>query len=232
MIDQPVFSFKDVSGGYGTMTIVRNISAGIGPGQCLCILGRNGVGKTTLIKLLSGHLRRSSGQILLNGLEIGSMPPDARRSLGVSYAMQERPTFDNLSVRDNLMLMRPSDSIDIYRRFFQAFPILQDRLAQMAGTLSGGERKILSFVRTLAEAGKITLLDEPSEGVQPENIERMKGFIDESKSAGRSLIVVEQHLNLAEAIADKYLVMDQGRSVMNESAGEVSRMDLLKHISV
>jgi len=232
MSDQPAFSFSDVSGGYGAMTIVRDISASIGPGQCLCILGRNGVGKTTLIKLLSGHLRHSSGQILLDGLEVGGMTPDARRSLGLSYAMQERPTFDNLSVRDNLMLMRSSDPIDIYERFFQAFPILQDRLAQMAGTLSGGERKILSFVRTMAEGGKVTLLDEPSEGVRPENIDRMKGFIEEAKSKGHCLVVVEQHLNLAEAIADRYLVMDQGRSAMNENAADVSRNDLLKHITV
>ena len=222
--------FANVSGGYGGMTIVREISGEVSNGGCLCILGRNGVGKSTFLKILSGHLRCRSGEISLGGIVLNDLSPDRRRRLGLSYAMQERPVFDSLSVRDNLTLMRASASLERYRACFEAFPVLERRLSQIAGTLSGGERKILSFVRAMTEEGAVTLLDEPSEGVQAENIERMKRFILERKASGGSIVVVEQHLHLAEAIADEFLVMDQGRSVLQGRA--IDRDRLLSHIAV
>lgn len=224
--------FENLSGGYGAMTIVRELSAKLKPGECLCVLGRNGVGKSTLIKLLSGHLTCSDGSISMNGARIERLGPETRRTRGMSYAMQERPIFDNLSVRDNLMLMLSSASEGVYAPFFEAFPVLEKRQKQIAGTLSGGERKILSFVRAMAEGGTITLLDEPSEGVQPENIEHMKRIILDAKASDRSFIVVEQHLHLAEEIADTFLVVDQGRSVLQGDASKFGRADLLKHIEV
>lgn len=224
--------FENLSGGYGAMTIVRDLSAKLSPGECLCVLGRNGVGKSTLIKLLSGHLPSMQGRIAIDGTDVGQLSPDKRRGCGLSYAMQERPIFDNLSVGDNLMLMQPQGSQEVYAPFFQAFPVLDKRRNQMAGTLSGGERKILSFVRAMAEEGSVTLLDEPSEGVQPENIEHMKQFILSAKNAGRSFVVVEQHLHLAEEIADTYLVVDHGRAVLQGEASRFGRAELLKHIEV
>ena len=226
------FAFEGITGGYGAMMVVRGLSAEVGEGQCLCVLGRNGVGKTTLMNVLSGHLGAAEGSILLNGRNLVPLSPDARRRQGMSYAMQERPVFDHLSVFDNLMLMRASAGIGLYRPYFDRFPILENRLDQKAGTLSGGERKILSFTRALAEEGDITLLDEPSEGVQSENISHMETIITEAKSRGRCFVVVEQHLHLAEAIADQYLIIDQGKCVLQRTAAGTDRQDLLAHLEV
>ena len=225
-----VFGFTDVSGGYGAMTIVRRLSADVPQGCCLCILGRNGVGKTTLVKILSGHLACREGEINLGGRGVTDLSADRRRRVGLSYAMQERPVFDRLSVRDNLLLMLPPNSLGLYRAYFEAFPILERRLSQVAGTLSGGERKLLSFARAMAENGTVTILDEPSEGVQAENIEKMRDFILARKLAGACLVVVEQNLELAETIADAFIVMDQGRSVLQGQAGEIRREALLQHL--
>ena len=224
------FAFANVCGGYGAMTIVHGLTADVPQGRCLCILGRNGVGKTTLVKILSGHLACREGKVSLDGRAVTELSADRRRRLGQSYAMQERPVFDRLSVRDNLLLMLPPNSLGVYRAYFEAFPILEQRLSQVAGTLSGGERKLLSFARAMAEGGMVTILDEPSEGVQAENIEKMKAFILERKRAGGCLVVVEQNLQLAEAIGDAFIVMDQGRAVLQGEAGEIRRESLLRHL--
>ena len=230
MNPEDALRFRNVSGGYGAMTIVRDLSADVPRGRCLCILGRNGVGKTTLARILAGHLACRAGEIILHGRAATHLSPDRRRKLGLSYAMQERPVFDSLSVRDNLLLMFRTQSFDPYRSYFEAFPVLEQRLSQTAGTLSGGERKILSFVRAMAENGEVTILDEPSEGVQEENIAKMKELILARKSAGGSVVVVEQNLQLAEAIADAFMVMDQGRSVLQGGAGGIGREAVLAHL--
>lgn len=225
-------SFKTVSGGYGAMTIVRDLSGELAPGACLCILGRNGVGKSTFVKVLSGHLPCLKGEIILGDQNIAACAPDQRRRMGLSYAPQERPVFDTLTVRENLVLMQPTDSMVVFEPFFATFPVLRQRLSQLAGTLSGGERKILSFVRAMSEDGCVTLLDEPTEGVQPENIEHMRRFILQGKASGRSFVVVEQHLHLAEAIADGFLVMDQGTAVLQGPASGIGRAEILGHMEV
>ena len=147
-----------------------------------------------------------------------ALDPSARRRAGMSYCPQERPVFDDLSVRDNLTLMRASRRLTPFRRYFDRFPILERRLNQHAGTLSGGEKKMLSFVRGLAEDQPVVLLDEPSEGVQWENILHMEALIAEKKAAGTAFIIVEQNLAFAERIADRYLVMDQGRVMLEGRA--------------
>jgi urea transport system ATP-binding protein len=198
----------------------------------LCVLGRNGVGKSTLMKLLFGYLPCRSGRVLLDGRSINGFEPSARRRLGLSYCPQERPVFDDLAVRDNLTLMRSSRALSPFRRYFERFPILERRLSQHAGTLSGGEKKILSFVRGLAEDQPLVLLDEPSEGVQWENIVHMRETIAEKKAAGTALIVVEQNLAFAELIADRYLIMDQGRAMLEGPRSAIDRAGILAHLHV
>jgi urea transport system ATP-binding protein len=228
----PRLVFEGVTGGYGSTTIVRDLSGAAIAGEALCVLGRNGVGKSTLLKLLFGFLPCLSGRIVLDGRPIHVLDPAARRRIGMSYCPQERPVFDDLSVRDNLTLMRASRQLAPFRRYFDRFPILEHRLTQHAGTLSGGEKKILSFVRGLAEDQPIVLLDEPSEGVQWENILHMEASIAEKKAAGAALIVVEQNLAFAERIADRYLVMDQGRLMLEGSPSTLDRDRILAHLHV
>jgi urea transport system ATP-binding protein len=228
----PRLAFDGVSGGYGTAPVVRNVSGAATAGEVLCVLGHNGVGKTTLMKLIFGHLRCQSGRVLWEGTAIEALEPSARRRIGITYCPQERPVFDDLSVRDNLTLMRADRDLGPFASYFARFPILERRLGQHAGTLSGGEKKILSFVRGLAEDQPVLLLDEPSEGVQWENMQHMAALIAEKKAAGAALIVVEQNLVFAERIADRYLVMDQGRVVLDGPHAAIERARLLAHLHV
>jgi branched-chain amino acid transport system ATP-binding protein len=225
-------AFEAVTGGYGSTTIVRDLTGAASSGEVLCVLGRNGVGKSTLLKLLFGYLPCRSGHVLLDGKPISQLDPSARRRGGMTYCPQERPVFDDLSVRDNLTLMRASRQLGAFRPYFDRFPILQRRLTQHAGTLSGGEKKILSFVRGLAEDQPIVLLDEPSEGVQWENILHMIATIAEKKAAGAAFVIVEQNLAFAERIADRYLIMDQGRAVLEGSSSTINRGQILAHLHV
>jgi branched-chain amino acid transport system ATP-binding protein len=224
--------FENLAGGYGSTTIVRDLSGAAAVREVLCILGRNGVGKTTLMKLLTGYLPCTRGRVVFDGAAITALDPAARRRAGMTYCPQERPVFDDLSVRDNLTLMRESRKLAPFRRYFDRFPILERRLNQHAGTLSGGEKKMLSFVRGLAEDQPVILLDEPSEGVQWENILHMDALIAEKKAAGAALIVVEQNLAFAERIADRYLIMDQGRAMLEGSRAEIERSHVLAHLHV
>jgi branched-chain amino acid transport system ATP-binding protein len=225
-------AFEAVTGGYGSTTIVRDLTGAANSGEVLCVLGRNGVGKSTLMKLLFGYLPCRRGQVLLDGKPVSQLDPSARRRSGMTYCPQERPVFDDLSVRANLTLMRTSRQLGAFRPYFDRFPILEHRLAQHAGTLSGGEKKMLSFVRGLAEDQPIILLDEPSEGVQWENILHMIASIAEKKGAGAAFIVVEQNLSFAERIADRYLIMDQGRAVLEGSSSAIHRSQILAHLHV
>jgi urea transport system ATP-binding protein len=225
-------TFEAVTGGYGSTTVVRDLTGAAVSGEVLCVLGRNGVGKSTLMKLLLGYLPCRSGRVILDGKTISQLDPSARRRSGMTYCPQERPVFDDLSVRDNLTLMRASRQLAAFRPYFDRFPILERRLAQHAGTISGGEKKMLSFVRGLAEDQPVVLLDEPSEGVQWENILHMAATIAEKKAAGAAFVVVEQNLAFAERIADRYLIMDQGRLVLEGSSATITRDRILAHLHV
>lgn len=228
----PRLSFERVTGGYGSTVIVRGVSGGVAAGEVLCLLGRNGVGKSTLLKLLFGYIPCRQGSVRLNGRPIDAFDPTMRRHAGITYCPQERLVFDDLSVRDNLTLMRPSRRLQPFAPHLSRFPILEQRLSQHAGTLSGGEKKILSFVRGIAENQPLVLLDEPSEGVQWENILHMEAGISEKRASGTAFIVVEQNLAFAERIADRYMVMDQGLVVLEGSRATIDRRQLLAHLHV
>jgi len=228
----PRLAFDDVRGGYGGVTVVRGISGAVAPGEVLCVIGRNGVGKSTLLKLLVGQLPLGSGRVRLDGRAIEGVEASGRRALGIGYCPQERPVFDDLSVRDNLTLMRADRRTEAFGPYFARFPILARRLGQHAGTLSGGEKKILSFVRGLSEQAPLLLLDEPSEGVQWENILHMVALLEAARAAGAAFVVVEQNLAFAERIADRYLVVEQGRSVLEGRRDQIDRARLLTHLHV
>jgi len=223
--------FAGLVGGYGSSMILRGIDAAVMPGEVLFVLGRNGVGKSTLMKLLMGFLPCHAGVIRCDGHEITRLAPPERRRLGISYAPQERVVFDELSVAENLFLMAPPDAPARLEALAERFPLLGRRRDQRAGTLSGGEKKILSFVRAAIEDHGLVLLDEPTEGVQAENIERMESVIREQRAAGMAFVIVEQNLALAERLADRWLVIDRGQAV-ESGAGRLDREAVLAHIHV
>jgi len=228
----PRLAFEQLCGGYGDVDVVRDVSGAVAAGEVLCVIGRNGVGKSTLLRMLFGLVPCRSGRIAFEGRTIDGLEATARRAQGISYCPQERLVFDDLTVRDNLTLMRAARDMDAFAPYFERFPFLGRRLAQHAGTLSGGEKKMLSFVRGLSEAQPLALLDEPSEGVQWENIVHMAALLDAARAGGRAFVVVEQNLAFAERIADRYLVIEQGRVALQGRRGEVDRAQLLAHLHV
>ena len=164
MSRSPVLRLDNISGGYGDIKVVSGVSLAVSAGEVACITGRNGVGKTTLMRMIAGFLPVMNGQVVLKDRQLGELKPHQRNRLGLAYAPQENVVFDDLSVRENLTLHHANRSLERYGDLFAAFPRMEERLEQKAGTLSGGERKILSFCRTLAEQSDLVLLDEPTRG--------------------------------------------------------------------
>lgn len=232
MTGSVVLSVEDLQGGYGDVTVIRGFSAAISKGQAVFVTGRNGVGKTTLMRLIAGSLTPSHGVVSLAGEIVTPIPAHGRRALGMSYAPQEHPVFDQLTVAENLTLHHRDRSLKRYEELFLRFPRIRERLAQQAGTLSGGEKKILSFCRTMAEDCDLILLDEPTEGVQPENIALMAELIAAGKAAGRSFLVVEQNLSLIEMTADRAYLLDHGECVYDTANGPDLRADLSSHMQI
>jgi ABC-type branched-subunit amino acid transport system ATPase component len=224
--------FADVAGGYGSAEVLRGVSGSVAAGEVLAVIGRNGVGKSSLLKLLSGHLQTWRGSVELIDERVERLSPPQRHERGLAYCQQERPVFDTLSVRDNLTLGMKAPALPAMREFLDRFPVLERRLSQQAGTLSGGEKKLLAFSRCLAEGQPVVLLDEPSEGVQWENIVHMAALIDEHRARGTAFVLVEQNLEFATKLADRYLVMDQGRCVVSGSSDALGRDELLAHLHV
>lgn len=207
----PLLVAEGIEGGYGDTRVVSGVHLDMSPGEILGILGRNGVGKTTLLRLLTGQLPLSRGAIQWDGAPLPSGRPHLLRGLGISYAPQENVVFDGLSVRANLLLGGGDPALRA--ALLDEFPRIGERLNQRAGALSGGEKKLVSFVRTLSEGARLTLLDEPSEGVQQENIDRMASHLRAAAAQGRAVILVEQNLHFLMQVADRALVMDHGAAV-------------------
>lgn len=226
------FEFQSITSGYADTVVVREISGHLGSGQVLGILGRNGVGKTTLLKALSGFLPLMGGSVTWQGKNLSTIPSFARLSKGIAYAPQENIVFGDLSVRDNLFLHLSDKKQARYDYLLSKFPRLNERMTQRAGALSGGERKLLSFVRTMGLAMPLSLLDEPTEGVQPENIDLMAALIVERKLQGASFIVVEQNLSFIEKIADNVCVLDHGDLVLEGDITHLGREEIERHLVV
>ena len=214
-------ALEGVSSGYGAVSIVKGVSLSVAPGEIVALLGKNGMGKTTLLKTILGMVALRGGAITVGGQALAGLSPARLVALGVGYAPQEQPLFQDLSIRDNLRLAVPSDRMlpEALERLFGHFPFLKDRLAQRAGTLSGGEQKMLILGRALMLRPRLLLIDEISEGVQPSMVERLRGVLDAERAAGVSMLVVEQHVAFALALADRYAVLKLGEIVDSGPAG-------------
>jgi ABC-type branched-subunit amino acid transport system ATPase component len=227
------FVFEQIVCGYGDTLVLRGVSGRVAPGRVLGILGRNGVGKTTLLRALAGFLPLASGQVQWQARDLQGVPPHRRLAAGIAYAPQEEVVFGELSVQENLWLHLPERQGDRYAPLLAQFPRLAERMGQRAGSLSGGERKLLSFTRTLGLRAALSLLDEPTEGVQPENIGRMATLLRHRRDEeGAAFIVVEQNLSFLMAVADDVLVLDHGDCVLKGPLANFGREALEAHLVV
>lgn len=224
--------FIGLGGGYGDTQVLRGLTGDVRGGEVLGVIGRNGVGKTTLMRLLTGALQPMTGQVLWQGDDLAGWPGHRRQRAGMAYMPQERLVFDLLSVRDNLTLHRRDRSLAPMAPLLDVFGRVRERLDLPAGRLSGGEKKLVAFTRVMTDAASVLLLDEPSEGVQQENIDWMAGLIEERRQAGAAFIIVEQNLSLLLRVAQRVIVLDHGEMVHTGPGGATQREQLTRYLLV
>ncbi len=196
---------------YSDLQVVRSASLQLQSGEVLCLLGRNGAGKTTLLKSIVGLVKKQ-GVIKFCGNEIGDFPAHEIPKLGVGYVPQGRRLFSELTVRENLLIgqMTRNNNNDVFENVFKLFPVLQERLEQESGTLSGGEQQMLAMARAMCIEPAVLMLDEPTEGLMPQMIANIRQAISTLKSQGVGILLVEQRVEAVLSIADRVAFIENG----------------------
>jgi urea transport system ATP-binding protein len=212
-----MLSVEDLSLHYGAAQALRRVSLQAKPGEVTCVLGRNGVGKTSLLRAIVGHRTISGGTIRFDGRDIAGMRPYARAGLGIAYVPQGREIFPLLTVRENLetgYAPLPRKRRTIPDEVFELFPVLKTMLHRRGGDLSGGQQQQLAIGRALVTRPKLLVLDEPTEGIQPsiiKDIARALAYL--RAKGGMSILLVEQYFEFARDLADHFVVMERGEVV-------------------
>lgn len=235
-MSQIALDLRDVTSGYKASVVLRKLSMTVASGDAVALLGKNGMGKTTLLKTIMGYLPKKSGAIHLNGQDITRLPPHRIARAGIAYAAQEHALFPDLTIRDNLRLGLEKVSVfdERFAEIEPIFPVFKSRLKQHAGTLSGGEQKMLLVARALMMRPSIILLDEITEGLQPSVIDRLaEALLWERRRHGTTLLLIEQHVPFALKVADRYAVLKQGEIIDNGDAKNPVAADaVFEHLRV
>ncbi|WP_420042761.1 branched-chain amino acid ABC transporter ATP-binding protein [Bordetella genomosp. 8] len=236
MSDTIALKLDGVTSGYGASVVLRDLSMQIDAGQAVALLGKNGMGKSTLLKTVMGYLPKQGGSVALGGEDITRLPPHRVARKGVAYAAQEQAIFTELSVRDNLRLglAREADFPARFAAIEPVFPVFKDRLRQPAGTLSGGEQKMLLVARALMLRPSVILLDEITEGLQPSVIERLaQALLWERRENGTAMLLIEQNVAFALRVTDRFLVLKQGRIVeQGDARADSAAETIFAHLRV
>jgi urea transport system ATP-binding protein len=230
-----MLQLMDVSQYYGGSHILRKVGFEARVGEVTVVLGRNGVGKTTLLKCLMGVVPVKTGTVLLDGQEITDATPYERVRRGVGYVPQGREIFGRLTVEDNLRmgLASQSASSTIPAELFELFPVLKQMLHRRGGDLSGGQQQQLAIARALAAGPKLLLLDEPTEGIQPSIIKDIGRVIRMLAERGTmAIVLVEQYYDFAADLADQYLVMERGEIVARGRGADMGRDGVRERMSI
>jgi branched-chain amino acid transport system ATP-binding protein len=204
---------RGVSAGYGETVVIEDIDLNLAPGECISVIGRNGVGKTTLLSTVMGHTTLHSGEVTLDGQRLNGVPCFRRALAGIGFVPQEREIFPSLSVRENLDIAgRPGPWT--HARVFELFPRLAERLDNMGNQLSGGEQQMLSIARALLTNPTILLMDEPTEGLAPVLIEALSAVLARLRAdSALSIVLVEQNSRVALTFSPRTVILDKGRIV-------------------
>ena len=210
---------QDLRAGYGGVPVLHGISLSVQSGEIVAVVGRNGVGKTTLVKAIMGTLAATSGTIQLDGNDVTKWNPSKRVRAGLRATYQERGLFQNITVGDNLRLNGHDRSR--FDQILATFPnSLPGRADQKAGTLSGGEQKMLASACALHSDAALIVMDEPTEGLQPSNVDLLGKHLSQARDDGLGVILVEQHLALATSLANRFVVLEKGEVVASGHADE------------
>ena len=221
---------------YGAAQALRNVSLKAEIGRVTCVLGRNGVGKTSLMRAIVGHQSIRGGSIAWGGEEISDQPAYVRARKGLGYVPQGREIFPLLTVRENLMtglVAQPRGGREIDEEVFNLFPILREMLGRRGGDLSGGQQQQLAIARALLTKPKLLILDEPTEGIQPSIIRDIGRAITYLRQRGDlAILVVEQYFEWARDLADDYAVMDRGAVVLSGERKDMDEAEVRKRLAV
>jgi urea transport system ATP-binding protein len=235
---EPMLSIQNLNVYYGESHILRDVDLNVAPGKMVCLIGRNGVGKTTLLKTIMGLLPQRSGDIFFEGSSLSKIPTDRRVKSGIAYVPQGREIISRLTVEENLLLgmearaggRKKADRIPA--EIFDLFPVLQQMLGRMGGDLSGGQQQQLSIARALMGNPRLLVLDEPTEGIQPSIILEIEAAVKKIvRETGISVLLVEQHLHFVRQ-ADWYYAMQKGGIVASGSTDELSKDVVQKFLAV
>lgn len=232
-----MLDIKNIHQYYGGSHTLRGISLSLARGECTALLGRNGVGKTTLLKCLMGVLPVVRGGIELEGRDITRLPPHQRAALGMAYVPQGRDIFARLTVEENLLMGMASRPSARARRIkgevFDLFPVLKSMLGRRGGDLSGGQQQQLAIARALLAEPKVIIFDEPTEGIQPSIIKDIGRVIHLLRQRGdMAILLCEQYFDFARELADQFVVMSRGEVVAAGARAEIDGEHVRRHLAV
>ena len=221
---------------YGESHTLWDVDLDVLSGKCTCLMGRNGVGKTTLLKSIMGLLPVSSGSILFEGTELTGKPAELRARTGIGYVPQGREIFTQLSVEENLrvaLLARDDGLREIPEYIFEIFPVLKQMLNRRGGDLSGGQQQQLAIGRALSISPKLLILDEPTEGIQPNIVHEIGDIILRlNQEKGLTILLVEQKLPFARRVAQSFCILDKGRNVANDAIENLGEDVINRYLKV
>ncbi|WP_372831186.1 urea ABC transporter ATP-binding subunit UrtE [Pontibacterium sp.] len=231
-----MISISNLNQRYGGTQILWDLNLDIKPGSCTCIMGRNGVGKTTLLKCLMGLLPVQSGDILLNDEPLQNKPAEYRAPAGIGYVPQGRDIFPMLTVEENLRIglpIRKDKAKEVPEKIFELFPVLKEMLHRRGGDLSGGQQQQLAIGRALVLEPKVLILDEPNEGIQPNIVQQIGDVILKlNQEEGLTVILVEQKLGFARRVGKEFRLMEKGRVVASDQMANLSEELIRQYLAV
>ena len=231
-----MLELNGLDGFYGRSRALQSVSMDIDEGDFFSVLGRNGVGKTTLLRSVLGLMSRTSGSVKLDGMELNSLPTHARALAGIGYVPQGRGILPAFTVRENLMIgtfAAQSGQGEIADWVLELFPILKEFLNRRGGNLSGGQQQQLAIGRALLSQPKVLLLDEPTEGIQPNIVEQIEDvLIDLNRTRGLTIVLVEQNLTFARRASTRFAILDRGTVAVTSGIAQLSDDLVHEHLVV
>ncbi len=230
-----MLNIKNLNQFYGESHTLWDVDLDVLPGTCTCLMGRNGVGKTTLLQSIMGLLPVSSGTIFFEGNDLAGKPAELRARKGIGYVPQGREIFTQLSVEENLrvaLLARDDGLREIPEYIFEIFPVLKQMLNRRGGDLSGGQQQQLAIGRALSISPKRLILDEPTEGIQPNIVHEIGDIIIRLNQEGLTILLVEQKLPFARRVAQNFCILDKGRDVANDAMENLGEDVINRYLKV